>query len=71
MAEQRDQARPRLSGRMHMVCWACGAEYGQKPCRADLDGSESTGICPACFPGELARMLREARELKEGEGSHA
>jgi hypothetical protein len=54
-----DGIRAPLTGRMPSVCAYCGDTYGCKPCMPEMDGKETHGCCPACFPGVMAEVERE------------
>jgi hypothetical protein len=46
---------------MYQICYVCKKCYGVKP--PYDDESETHGICPECFPGEL-KKIEEALEKK-------
>lgn len=50
---------PAYTGRMPAVCSRCGDTYAQRPCLPEMDGLATHGVCPACAPAELERVLSE------------
>lgn len=59
----------RLTARLPVRCQRCQHVYKLAPCVPEVAAGESTGICPACYPLELARYQAEIAELRSEENA--
>ena len=55
--------------RLNVVCCRkdCGKIYATKPCLAEEDGLLSHGICPDCYPKEMADLRAELEAMSSHE----
>lgn len=48
---------------MRQVCYVCRVQYGEK--EPLDDNSETSGLCPRCYPKEIEKLERWMKERED------
>lgn len=60
-----DSVRVALIGRMRCVCMYCQTVYGHKPCRPEMDGTDTHGACTTCAQQVLDELRAEISDQRK------